>query len=112
MGGISGTGLAVVAAAACLACGCASTKTTEWTGHQIGEVIKEFGSPTRTVPADAGRTIYVWVREHSIPQSTWGGAPGQPSVPNKSQTQVTTWTFTVSPDGTVVSWSKDEGAMY
>jgi len=109
---IFGVGLAVVVAAACLVAGCASMKTTEWTGHKIDEVIKEFGPATRTVPAADGQTMYMWVREHSFPQSSWSSGPGQPTVATSSRKQITTWSFLVNQERTVVSWHRDDGAMY
>jgi hypothetical protein len=109
MGRISGVGLAVVVAAACLVAGCASMKTTEWTGHKIDEVIKEFGPPTRTVPTADGQTMYVWEREHSFPQSSWGGGG---TVATTSRKQLTTWSFLVNQERTIVSWHRDEGGMY
>jgi|MudIll2142460700_1097286.scaffolds.fasta_scaffold164748_3 hypothetical protein len=112
MGRISGVGLAVVVAAVCLTSGCASLQTTEWTGHKIDEAIKKFGSPDRTVPAANGQTMYVFVREYSIPRSSWWGERGQPTVQTMSQKQITTWSFLVNQERTVVSWNRDEGAMY
>jgi len=108
MGRVSAVGVALVVAAVCLVAGCATMQTTEWTGHRINEVIKEFGPATRTVPAADGQTMYVWVREHSIPRSSWGAGG---TVSTTSTTQITTWSFLVNKDGTVVSWNKDVGAM-
>jgi hypothetical protein len=112
MGRISGMGLAVAVAAACLVAGCASMQTTEWTGHKIDEVIKEFGPPTRTVPAAEGQTMYVWEREHSFPQSSWVSGPGGSAVATTSRKQLTTWSFLINQERTIVSWHRDEGGMY
>ena len=108
---VLGLGVVVVVAAAWLTAGCASMQTTEWTGHKIAEVIKEFGPATRSVPASGGQTMYMWVREHSFPQSSWAGGPGQPSVATTTRKQITTWTFMVNADGTIVSWNRDDGGV-
>jgi hypothetical protein len=81
-----------------LVCGCASMQATEWKGHKIDDVVKEFGPPTQTVPAADGETMYLWAFEHSFSQAS----------PN----QTTTWCFLVNQEGTVVSWHRDDGAMY
>jgi hypothetical protein len=112
MGRISGVGVALVVAAVCLVAGCASMQTTEWTGHKIDEVIKEFGPPTHTVPASNGQTMYVWVREHSIPQSSWASGPGGSTVATTTRKQMKTWSFLVNQERTVVSWNLEEGGMY
>ncbi len=86
-------------------------QTTEWTGHKIDEVIKAFGPPSRTVPGEGGQTMYQWVREHRIPQSSWAGDPTHPTVVTTSQTQTTTWTFWVNQEGNVVSWNRQDGPL-
>jgi hypothetical protein len=78
-----------------LLCACASMRATEWKGHTVDEVIKEFGPPTQTVPAADCESMYLWVFEH--------GDPGN---------QTTTWCFLVNQERTVVSWHRDAGAMY
>ncbi len=84
-----------------LVCGCATMQNTEWKGHRIDDVVKEFGPPNQTVPAADGETMYLWVFEHGSPP---GGA-------QSSGNQTTTWCFLVNQEGTVVSWHRDDGAM-
>lgn len=105
MGRISGVGLAVVVAAVCLTSGCASLQTTEWTGHKIDEAIKKFGSPDRTVPAANGQTMYVWNKVSEYTAGSWSSAP-------PTQRWMTTWTLFVSPDGTIVTWNRQESQVY
>ena len=95
----------VLAAAVATVMGCASTRMTDWTGHHIDEVIKEFGSPTRVVPTADGGKMYVWERERSIAEPTWSDGPGAPTVSSNVRRYTATKTFFVRPDGIVASWN-------
>jgi hypothetical protein len=95
----------VVAVAALTAMGCASAKFTEWTGHHIDEVIKEFGSPTRVVPAADGGSMYVWEYQRSVADSRVEGTAQRPRVVNYLRRYTATKTFFVRPDGIVSSWN-------
>jgi hypothetical protein len=108
MGRISGTGLAAVATAACLASGCVSMMTTEWTGHKIDEAIKEFGRPDRTVPSADGKTMYVCNKTSEFTTGSWSGTTVAPTT----QRRMTTRTFFVNPDGTIVTWNRQESQVY
>jgi hypothetical protein len=102
-------GLAIVVAVpVLLAVGCASTKVTDWTGHHIEEVIKEFGPPARTVATSDGGKMYVWEFHRSAPQPSWGGGPGGPSVSTASNNYISTKTFWVRADGIILSWNAND----
>ena len=85
-----------------MAAGCASTKTTQWTGHRIDEVIAKLGPPdcTGPVPPGAVMTRYVWVRRIDAPPDANPLLLSR--APDKSK--IETWIFLVSPDGVIVDW--------
>jgi hypothetical protein len=85
-----------------LAGGCASTKLTDWTGHNISEVIKAFGTPNRVVPAGDGGKLYVFEYQRSRQHPAWG-AYG--NVASNEHSCTATRSFMVRPDGTVASWN-------
>jgi hypothetical protein len=85
--------------------GCASAKFTDWTGHHIDEVIKEFGPATRVVPAADGGKMYVWEYERTTADSRVEGTAQQPRVVNYLRRYTATKTFLVRPDGIIASWN-------
>jgi hypothetical protein len=95
----------VVAVAVLTSVGCASAKATDWTGHHIDEVIKEFGSPTRVVSTPDGGKMYVWELQRSVSEPSWGSGPGAPTVSSNVRRYTATKTFWVRPDGIVASWN-------
>ncbi len=99
---------AMLPALVLLATGCASMQTTEWTGHRIDEVIKEFGTPDRTMPSADAKTMYVWNKASEFTTGSWSGT----SVAPTTQKRMTTWTFLVNQEGVIVSWNRQEGQVY
>jgi hypothetical protein len=94
----------LVAVAALLAVGCASTAPTDWTGHHIDEAIKKFGPPTRVLPTSDGGKMYQWIFHRSSPQPSWGGT----SVTTTSNNYTSTKTFLVRADGIILSFSAND----
>ena len=105
-----GTAVAFLLAAG-LTAGCATTSPSDWTGHRIDEVIKEFGKPTGSYLTGEGRTMYVWTRRFAVVEKDVMDLPGSGGhfqVPGVGEHSLT-WRFLVNPDGTVAGWSRQGG---
>jgi hypothetical protein len=106
---ILGVGAAVVVAAACLTAGCASMKTTEWTGHKIDEVIKELGPPSHITTGEDGRKIYEWTLHRTVPEPSESvDAKGNLRNSTAWRDSLHTWSFVVREDGTIVAWNDSQ----
>ena len=92
----------VLAATILVASGCASTKVTDWTGHQIDEVINNYGTPARVTPIADGGKIYVWEYQRTFADPSWGPAG---TVSTNERRCTATRAFMVRPDGIVASWT-------
>ena len=99
MGRVSGVVLAAVVAVVCLASGCATMKTTEWTDHRIDEVIAKLGPPdcTGPVPGSTLMTRYLWLRLHWVPSG--------PPESLEHSVDLEVWVFLVSPEGFILDWA-------
>lgn len=102
MGRVSRAVLAAFVGAAFLAPGCATVKTTEWTGHTIDAVIAKLGPPdcTGPVPGSTSMTRYLWLRLHWVPVGTPDSAGGT----LERSVDVEVWVFIVSPEGFILDW--------
>lgn len=101
----------MAAAALALVIGsCASmTKSEEWTGHKIDEVIAKYGQASSIVPGENGQKTYMWILHRSVPVVTETfNSQGAPVSGTTYRDSVRTKTFSVDASGIITSWNDSQ----
>src|SRR5512135_706096 len=94
-----------VAALALLTPGCATMQSTDWTGHDISEVIRRLGQPTDVHRAPAG-TVYLFKEIRTTTEST--PSISDPHDGFETRPYYRVWRFSVDANGKVTSYEVEK----
>lgn len=95
-----------VAVAALVTMSCASMRSTDWTNHNISEVIRKLGQPAQ-IHRSPTSTTYVWNQTKTTLYSTFGGS-SDPHGGFDTEPYCVTWRFSVDRNGTIASYTVEE----